>query len=312
MSERPIALLALGRTLDARALAGLDALLAAEGVDAVLISGAGLSVSIAHGVSVGRRPIDASSGAFGGAPSEPVGAEPLILVPGTGCDHDLWTEVMAAVADRANPIPVRIDLDSSISGMAETILASAPDRFALAGHSQGAIVCLEIIRQAPERVLRLALINAGGRAGDESQLATWSELRRRLESGRDGAVVADLVAASLNPAVSAVTGERMTAMAERVGRGGLLRQLTAQSGRADSRPGLAAISCPTLVIAGDQDRVCPLELPRELAGSIPNARLEVIKGCGHLAPLERPREMSDLLRVWLAESVGVARALPRS
>jgi 4-hydroxy-2-oxoheptanedioate aldolase len=238
----------------------------------------------------------------GRASETAIGPEPLLLLPGTFADGDLWAEVMAMLADAASPRVARIDLDDSMAGMAESVLAAAPGRFALAGHSMGAIVCLEIMRRAPERVTRLALLNASARPADDTSLEAWERMRMRVEDGGFGELVVDFAKDNLPAAVAGdATRGRVEAMARRVGRDGLLRQLAAQRSRPDSRPSLGSIACRTLVIAGSDDRICPPELQREAASAIPGARLELIEGCGHMAPLEHPEEVAALLRRWLAE-----------
>ena len=92
-------------------------------------------------------------------------------------DASLWDEVAPSLSEIAQVRMARIDFDDSIAGMAATVLASAPERFALAGHSLGAIVALEIMRQAPRRVTRLALLNASARPADEAQLEAWARMR---------------------------------------------------------------------------------------------------------------------------------------
>ncbi|MDQ6794171.1 MAG: aldolase/citrate lyase family protein [Chloroflexota bacterium] len=238
----------------------------------------------------------------GRATATAVGPEPLLLLPGTIADADLWTDVMAKLADAASPRIARIDLDDSIADMAESVLAAAPGRFALAGHSMGAIVCLEIMRRAPERVTRLALLNASARPADDASLEAWAGMLKRVEDGGFGELVQDFAKENL-PAAEAgdVMRGRVEAMARRVGREGLLRQLAAQRSRPDSRPSLGSIACRTLVIAGSDDRICPSDLQEEIASAIPGARLELIESCGHMAPLERPDEVAALLRRWLAE-----------
>ena len=231
-----------------------------------------------------------------------VGPEPLLLLPGTIADADLWADVMADVADVASPRVARIDLDESIADMAESVLAAAPDSFALAGHSQGAIVCLEIMRRAPERVTRLALVNASARPADDESLRAWEQMRVRAEEGRFEELVPEFAKETMpGPDVERALRQRVEEMARRIGRDGLLRQLAAQRTRPDSRPSLTSIACPTLVIAGGRDQICPPELQREMAAAIPGARLELIEQCGHMAPLERPDVVARLLRVWLAE-----------
>ena len=158
--------------------------------------------------------------------------EPLVLLPGMLGDASLWDEVAPSLTERRPVRMARIDLDDSIAGMAATVLASAPERFALAGHSLGAIVALEVMRQAPRRVTRLALLNASARPADEAQLEAWaSDARRRVRDRR----------ADVRARPTRATGRlaRVEAMAHAVGPRGLRRQLAAQATRPDSRPALA-------------------------------------------------------------------------
>jgi pimeloyl-ACP methyl ester carboxylesterase len=196
-------------------------------------------------------------------------------------------------------LPARIDLDDSIEAMAESVLAVAPPRFALAGHSLGGIVALQICRRDPARVAKLALLNASGRPPTEAQLDAWAELRDRTAAGEFTAVAGEqaVVNAGAN-GDSALIG-RCIDMAVRVGPDGFLRQLRAQASRPDSRPSLAAMSIPTIVISGADDTVCPPHLQREVAESIPEAWHVMIPGAGHMAPLDHPAEVAAHLTEWL-------------
>src|SRR5262249_25362626 len=156
--------------------------------------------------------------------------------------------------------------DDSVGEMAATVLAAAPERFALAGHSLGAIVALEVVRQAPGRVTRLALLNASARPASEEQLAVWEAMREREVND----VVRGFVEVNGGPP------EVVAGMAGQVGRRGLLRQLAAQATRPDSRPSLGSIRVPTLVVTGGDDQVCPRSLQEELVAGIPGARHIVI------------------------------------
>ena len=189
------------------------------------------------------------------------GREPLVLLPGMLGDASLWDEVAPALTDVAHVRMARIDLDDSIAGMAATVLAAAPERFALAGHSLGAIVALEIIRQAPRRVTRLALLNASARPADDAQLKMWAGMRDRE--------FATVVHAFAEANARDGTLERVEAMAHAVGPRGMRRQLAAQATRPDSRPALPDIVVPTLVLTGAEDRICPRPLQEELAAGYP-------------------------------------------
>ncbi len=226
--------------------------------------------------------------------------EPLILLPGMLGDARLWEDVALALVDAAEPRVARIDLDDSIAEMAASVLAAAPPRFALAGHSLGAIVALEIARRGPGRVTRLALLNASALPASDAQLATWSDLRLRILDGGFAGVAEEL--ASANLPVGRRDGPLVgvgVEMAQTVGASGLLRQLTAQGTRPDSRPSLAAIRVPTLVLGGAADEVCPNERQLELADGIAGARHVLLDGIGHLSPLEDPEAVASHLEAWL-------------
>lgn len=236
------------------------------------------------------------------SPRDGASRSPLLLLPGTLGGWDTWADVAQALADIAAPRLARIDLDDSIAAMAETILASAPDRFALAGHSQGAIVALEIARRAPQRATRLALLNTTARPPTDEQRADWEMMRTKAQNGSFDEVAHEFAIGNLPPArrndMAVVT--RMVRTAMQVGPDGMLRQLTAQLTRPDIRPFLSAITCPTLVIAAVDDHICPPELQNELAAGIPRARLQTIDRSGHMSPLEAPERVAALLRDWLA------------
>lgn len=230
------------------------------------------------------------------------GREPLVLLPGMLGDAGLWDEVAFSLSALAAPRVGRIDLDYSVSEMAASVLASAPDRFALAGHSLGAFVALEMVRQAPGRVTRLALLNASARPASDAQIKTWAGLRERTENRDFASLAHDFALANL-PARRHDDVElvhRVEAMALAVGADGLLRQLTAQQSRPDGLPHLAQIGIPTLVLGGSEDAVCPPAMQKELADGIPGAEHITLDGVGHLALLEDPPSVAEHLAAWLA------------
>jgi pimeloyl-ACP methyl ester carboxylesterase len=225
----------------------------------------------------------------------------VVLLPGMLGDDRLFESVAADLAPRVACRPARIDLDDSIGEMAASVLASAPAHFALAGHSLGGIVALEVLRRAPDRVERLALLNSSARPPSDHQLASWSALRDRVGAGDFAAAVDDQAGVNLGPAAGHLALRRCCVdMARRVGPDGFLRQLRAQGGRHDQRRELAAVAVPTLVVTGDADAVCPGEIQAELAAGVPGAVHEVIEGAGHMTPLDHPAELAGLLLAWLA------------
>lgn len=229
------------------------------------------------------------------------GEVPLVLLPGMLGDEDLWSGVVARLDGRLQLESARIDIDDSVPEMADTVLATAPRAFALAGHSLGAIVALEIARRAPGRVTRLALLNASARAASDVQREAWAAMRTRTEQGAFAAVAAEFARACLTPARRAEPAlvERCEAMAARIGPLGFLRQLAAQATRPDSGPSLAAIDVPVLIVTGAEDDVCPPALQEELVTGIPGASHVVLPGVGHLSPLEDPDAVAAALGGWL-------------
>lgn len=227
----------------------------------------------------------------------------LVLLSGMLGDESLWRGVLERLGPTHDVICLRTDAASTVADLAAGALAAAPPTFALAGHSFGGIVAFEMYRQAPHRVLRLALLSASARPGSSAQQQSWSSLRARTLSGDFIAVANDLAVATLpahhrTPELMALT----TAMAHVVGPTGLLRQLAAQATRPDSRPTLATIDVPTLVAIGLQDEVCPPDLQHEVARCIPGAATEVMASAGHMSPLEAPGEVARVLRAWWSAS----------
>lgn len=229
-------------------------------------------------------------------------AQPLILVPGLVCTPALWAGQLRGLAGVASMSVADHTRHETMAEIAASILAAAPPRFALAGLSMGGFIALEIVRQAPERVTKLALLDTNARADaperKEQRLKTIALARAegmgKVSDGlmpvfihKDRLADADLVAAVRQMALD--TGVETFA-----------RQSTAIMGRKDSRPLLAAIRCPTLVLVGRQDALTPLELSQEIAAGIAGAKLEVIEACGHLSTMERPEAVNAAMTAWLA------------
>jgi pimeloyl-ACP methyl ester carboxylesterase len=188
-----------------------------------------------------------------------------------------------------------------IDALARAVLAAAPAQFALAALSMGGYVALEIMRQAPERVLKLCLIDTSARPDTTEQQQKRRLLIALAKEGQFKGVTPRLLPMLIHPDRmddKDLTGTIM-AMAERVGRDAFFDQQTAILNRIDSRPFLKNIRCPTMVIGGAQDALTPVDITREIADGIPDARYHVIENCGHLSPLERPQEVTALMEKWL-------------
>ena len=224
---------------------------------------------------------------------------PIVLVPGLNCSARLYAEQIPALW-RFGPVTVADHTrDDSIAAIARRILAAAPPRFALAGLSMGGYIALEIMRQAPQRVARLALLDTGPRPETPEQT---QGRRHRIELAKAGrfAEVADAQFPLLVHRArhgDAALKNLVRTMAEETGADAFLRQQQAIMGRPDSRPTLAAIKCPTLILVGDGDELTPPSLSQEMAAGISGARLVVVPDCGHLSTLERP-EAVNATRWW--------------
>jgi pimeloyl-ACP methyl ester carboxylesterase len=228
---------------------------------------------------------------------------PLVLLPGLLLDRALWEPQLSALADIADMDVGDLTQEDSMAGMARSVLKAAPPRFALAGLSMGGYVSFEIMRQAPERVMRLALLDTSARPDTPEQTAQRRALMNMCERGEFKGVTPRLLPRWIHPSRlnDKALAETVMSMTARVGRAAFLCQQTAIINRPDSRPGLSRIHCPTLVLCGHEDQATPVEMHREMAADIPNARLVVVPECGHLSPLERPAAVNSALRTWLTE-----------
>jgi pimeloyl-ACP methyl ester carboxylesterase len=192
--------------------------------------------------------------------------------------------------------------DDRIDAMAARLLASAPPRFALAGLSMGGYVAFEVIRQAPERVLRLALLDTIARVDTPE---TLSGREQQIELASDGGfdeLIESIYPFVVHPSRHDDLGLRETIahMALEVGPEAFVRQQRAIMGRADSRATLARIRCKTLVLAGDSDLLAPPDEAAAMARSIEGARLVIVEQCGHVSTLEQPHAVTAALENWLS------------
>ena len=229
------------------------------------------------------------------------GRPALILLPGMPLDAALWDHQLRHLADVADPQVVELADCESIATMADKVLAAAPDRFAVAGLSMGGYVALEILRRAPQRVDRLALLDTNARPDTAEASVTRREAVALARQGRYGQVTRAALPRLIHPGRMADEGfvRSVLNQMERVGVDGYAREQEAIINRPDSRPGLAAIRCPTLVVCGRQDVLTPPALHEEMAEAIPGARLVLVEDCGHLSAMEQPQAVTALMRDWL-------------
>lgn len=225
----------------------------------------------------------------------------LICIPGLLNTEALWAHQKDDLMDIADVRVADITREDNMPDLARSVLARAPDTFALAGLSMGGYVALEIMRQAPERVERLALLDTSALPDAPEQTARRRGFIEQAEQGDFLGVTPKLLPALVHADHVQRLAETLTAMAASVGKMGFIRQQTAIMNRVDSRPMLASIDCPSLVVCGDSDAITPPEMMAEIASEIgANANFELIKGSGHLSPLEQPHAVTAALRDWLA------------
>jgi len=229
--------------------------------------------------------------------------QPLVLLPGLLCDAALWEPQLTELADVARFWVPDLTEYETMKEMGESVLRDAPwQEFTVAGLSMGGYVALEVMRQAPQRVTRLALLDSRARPETPDETERRRQLMKLAQTERGFTpVTSRMLPLMLHP--SRVKDAQLTKiirdMAERTGVDGYLRQQRAIISRPDFRPGLAKIKCPALVLCGRQDQLTPLECSEEMAAAIPGAKLVVVEECGHLSTLERPAVVNAAMRGWL-------------
>ena len=227
----------------------------------------------------------------------------LVLVPGLLCDAILWRAQVVALADFAEMWIADHTRSETMAGVARDVLADAPfESFALAGLSMGGYISLEIMRQAPQRVSRLALLDTAARGETPEQTERRNGFLELAERGKFAGITETLMPQLIHSSRldDIALTEAIKAMAKNVGKEAFVRQQRAIMSRAESRPLLAAIKCPTLVLCGRQDQLTPLDRHEEMAAGIKGATLEVLEDCGHMSTMERPEQVNRALRQWLA------------
>ena len=230
---------------------------------------------------------------------------PVVLLPGLVCDATVWAHASAALGARA---PVTIasygSLDS-LGAMAEKVLREAPPRFALAGHSMGGRIALEVLRRAPERLAGIALLDTGaqplasGEAGQREAVGRHELLQIARERGMAAMARRWVQGMIWKPRLGETAlVDAVVDMMARSSADVFAAQIRALLARPDASGLLAGIRCPALVLCGEQDSWAPAERHREMAMKIPGAQLVLVPECGHMCTLERPEAVTSALVVW--------------
>ena len=226
---------------------------------------------------------------------------PLVLLPGMACDAALWRHALPALSARR---PARVvdvhQRATSLPAMAALLLAEQPGELLLAGCSLGAMVALEATRQAPDRIRGLALLGTTARPDTPELITLRTQAIALFAQGRAEELIRVNAMFTFHPRHTAALLEDYVAMVLRAGTDSLIRQNRAVMARADLRPFLAAVRCPTLVVGGLADALTPPDCTREIAAAIPGAQMHLLAECGHMLTWEQPQAVTALLQGWLA------------
>jgi pimeloyl-ACP methyl ester carboxylesterase len=230
----------------------------------------------------------------------------LLLIPGLLCDDAVWTSQAAALADIAAVRVANNGDTDSLGALAESIIAQAPPRFALAGHSMGGRIALEVARRVPERLIGLALLDTGyealapGEAGEREAAGRHALLAMARREGMRSMARTWLQGMVYPPRLSdEELVEPILDMFERRTPNLFALQIRALLARPDATSVLPTLQCPTLVLCGREDTWAPPSRHAVMAKMIRHSTLEIIPDCGHMSPLERPRAVNQALRRWL-------------
>lgn len=229
--------------------------------------------------------------------------EPLVLLPGMMCDARLFAPQVADLSRDHVVTLAPITQGERIEEIASSILPLLPAKFALAGLSMGGIVAMEILRKAPERVTRIALMDTNALAETPQSAATYEPMIIGAKSGRLEQVMRDM----MRPEFLAPGPHRVEVlngflqMALEMGPEIFVRQVRALQRRRDQQATLRRCKCPALVMCGEHDRLTPVKRHSFMAELIPYARLEILPDAGHLPTLEQPEAVSAALRSWMRQ-----------
>lgn len=221
----------------------------------------------------------------------------LVLIPGLLSDAQIWKHQIEAFSGTADILVPDLRSVRSLPAMAQIVLDAAPARFAVAGHSMGGRVALEVFRKAPERVEKLALLDTGihpRKPNEEAGRLELIDLARR--EGME-AMAARWLPPMLHPNHGALLAP-MTEMVKRYTPDTFENQQRALLDRPDARTVLSSIHCPTLILCGREDKWSPVAQHEEIAALIPGSRLVVVEECGHMSPVEQPQAVTGALVAW--------------
>lgn len=223
----------------------------------------------------------------------------LFLLPGLLCDAQVWEHQIAALGKFADIVIPDFRYVRSFTAMAQIVLDQAPERFALAGHSMGARVALEVVREAHARVDKLALLDTGIHPRKPTEEASRQELIDLARREGMDALAARWLPPMLHPVHTALLAP-LTEMVKRSTPDTFENQQRALLDRPDARSALPLIHCPTLVLCGREDQWSPVSQHEEISSLIPGSVLKIVEACGHMSPVEQPEAVTEAMARWIA------------
>lgn len=234
--------------------------------------------------------------------------ETLVLIPGLLCDDKAWKHQIETLSQNYEVRVPQLTRFTSIKDMALSILEAAPALISIAGHSMGGRVAMEMIRLQPDRIARLALFDTGLHTLREGEMESRQKLvDLAYAEGMDALAKAwmpPMVAEGAlvsRPALHTEIYEMVMRMTPEI----FEMQIKALLGRPEARSTLSAIDCPVLVGVGEKDRWSPPEQAIEIVRAIPRAQYVILSDCGHMAPMERPEEVTKAMAAWMRMPVTV-------
>lgn len=229
--------------------------------------------------------------------------EPLVLVPGMMCDARLYAAQVEELSRERSVMVACATQGERIEEIASDILMACPQKFALAGLSMGGIIAMEILRRAPERVTRIALMDTNAQAETPQSSAGYEPMIVGVKAGR----LNEVMRGFMKPDYLAPGPGRMDVlalmaeMARDLGPEVFLRQVRALQKRRDQQATLRKCKVPALVLCGAHDGLTPVKRHEFMAELIPYAKLHVIETAGHVPTLETPGEVTKALRDWMEQ-----------
>lgn len=220
---------------------------------------------------------------------------PLVLISGLLSNESVWKHQIEHLSEIAE-IQVFSPSEKRAEKMLEEILKKAPPKFALAGHSMGGWLCLELLRVAPSRVTKVCLLNTSARDDSKEKQAKRKQMILRAKEGEFKKITSEIAAFFTQ---DRSLQEKLEKMFLIVGCQAFISQEKAMLNRKSCEDVLPTINCPALVIHAAQDRNFSFEEHLEMAQKIPNAKLAVVEDSGHMSPLEMPQAVTSLLRFWM-------------